>query len=157
MPARIAGIHNCRGGWMQIKNNDYRSIIETGFKGAPFINLIGMRLTDCGPGWCETELSVASHHLQQNGYVHAGVLTTIADHSSGGAASTIIGADEYVITLEFKLNLLRAASGEKLRCRSQVLRAGGSFTVVESEIYSMNQDKAILSAKGIFTMAVLKK
>jgi len=146
-----------QGGEMQIKNTDYRSIIENGFKEAPFISLIGMRLADCGPGWCETELSVASHHLQQNGFVHAGVLTTIADHSAGGAASTIIGADEYVLTLEFKINLLRSASGEKLRCRSQVLRAGGSFTVVESEVYSINQDKAILSAKGIFTMAVLEK
>jgi acyl-coenzyme A thioesterase PaaI-like protein len=85
------------------------------------------------------------------------VITTIADHSSAGAASTIIGADEYVVTLEYKINLLRAAGGDRLRCRSQVLRSSGSFSVVESEIYSMTQDKATLSAKGLFTLAVLKK
>lgn len=142
---------------MRVKNDDYRSSIESCFRDAPFIGLVGIRLAGCGPGWCETELAVASHHLQQSGYVHAGVITTIADHSSAGAASTIIGADEYVVTLEYKINLLRAAGGDRLRCRSQVLRSSGSFTVVESEIYSMTQDKATLSAKGLFTLAVLKK
>lgn len=60
------------------------------FDRAPFIRLMGYRLVGAGDGWVETELEVAERHRQQHGYVHAGVVTAMADHTSGAAATTVI-------------------------------------------------------------------
>ncbi len=139
------------------RNPDFRAILERGFREAPFGNLVGMKLIDAGEGWCETEIEVKTHHLQHGGFIHAGVQSTMADHTSGGAATTLVAPDEHVLTLEFKMNLLRAARGKLLRCRSRVLKPGGRFSVVESEVYVSDEGpEETLISKGIFTMAVMK-
>ena len=66
--------------------------------------------------------------------MHAGVQATMADHTAGGAAATMIEPDHIVLTVEFKINLLRAAKGERLTCHSQVLKPGSRLIVVESEV-----------------------
>jgi len=88
--------------------------------------------------------------------VHAGVLATVADHTAGAAGSTLLAADEYVLTAEFKINLLRAARGERLVCRAQVLKPGRILTVVESEVFSVTDEAPTLVAKASVTLAVLK-
>ncbi|WP_169730682.1 PaaI family thioesterase [Calidithermus chliarophilus] len=104
-----------------------------------------------GEGWCQTELEVGEQHQQQDGFVHAGVQATMADHSAGTAA-TLIGPGQYVLTVEFKINLLRPARGERLNCRVQVLKPGKSLIVVESEVYTQK-----LVSKATVTVAVLEK
>ncbi len=142
---------------MKTKNENFRSVIDAGFRASNFINELGITLKDCGPGWCETDLIVKDKHLQQNGLVHAGVQSTVADHTAGGAATTIVAENEYILTLEYKLNLLRAAAGSALFCRAEVIKPGNSFSVVESSVYSVNGNEKTLVAKGTFTMAVQKK
>jgi len=144
-------------GTFKTKNPEYLDMLDWGFKQVPFLKHVGVKLVDVGEGWCESEVIVEPHHLQQGGYIHAGVLSTIADHTAGGAATTLVAKDEFVLTLDFSLNLLRAAQGGRLRCRADVLKPGSRFTVVESEVYVSGEDgKESLSAKGTFTMAILK-
>jgi uncharacterized protein (TIGR00369 family) len=139
------------------KNPDFRDMLDWGFREVPFLKHVGVRLKDVGEGWCESEVTVEPYHLQQGGYIHAGVLSTMADHTAGGAATTLVAKDEFVLTLEFKMNLLRAAQGNRLRCYSRVLKPGNRFSVVESEVFVTGEDgRESLSAKGTFTMAVLK-
>src|SRR5687768_9965739 len=97
-----------------------RKIFEQG----GFIGDLGIQLADLGSGWCETRLDLLPKHLQQDAYVHAGVLTTIGDHTAGAAAFTMVAQNEYVLSVEFKFNFLRAARGESLRCKAQVLKPG---------------------------------
>lgn len=127
------------------------------FDSAPFVASLGITLVSIGPGECETELTVEPHHLQQDGYVHAGVQATMADHTAGGAAATLVGPGELVLTAEFKINLLRAAKGEKLRCRSRVLKAGSRLTVVESEVYCEQEAASKLVSKATASIAVVSK
>jgi uncharacterized protein (TIGR00369 family) len=141
---------------MKIKNDNYREVINQGFLTANFVNDVGIALLDCGPGWCETQLAVSERHLQQNSVVHAGVQSTMADHTAGAAAATIIAADEFVLTLEYKINLLRAAPASRLRCRADVIKPGKNFSVVESAVYVDDGPGTVLISKGIFTIAVLK-
>ncbi len=122
---------------MQDKNLDFRTAIEQGFAAAAFVNDVGIRLVDCGPGWCESRVEISARHLQQGGIVHAGVQSTIADHTAGAAASTLLAAGEFVVTVEFKINLLRPASGEALVCRAQVLKPGAAVIVVEAEVFAV--------------------
>ncbi len=134
-------------------NADYRQRLFEVMEAAPFVAAVGIRLQDFGPGWCETVLEIRPNHLQQNGYVHAGVQTTLADHTAGAAAATLMPADEIVLSLEFKINLLRPAVGERLLCRATVIKPGRRFSVVEADVSAVQGDKVSLVAKMLATMA----
>jgi uncharacterized protein (TIGR00369 family) len=142
---------------MNAQNPDYKEVIKKGFAAAPFVQELGIELLDCGPGWCETQLSLKPRHLQQNGVAHAGVQSTLADHTAGAAATTLVTEDEYILTVEYKINLLRAAAGPVLKCRAEVLKPGKNMHIVESSLYSIDvSGTPKLAAKGTFTMSVLK-
>lgn len=102
---------------------------------APFIQLVGYRLLDVGEGWVETALTLEARHLQQHGYAHAGVVTTMADHTAGGAATTIVGEGQSVLTAELGIQLLRAARGEELRCRGEVVKGGRSMVFTQADVH----------------------
>ncbi|MGB3399595.1 MAG: PaaI family thioesterase, partial [Candidatus Deferrimicrobiaceae bacterium] len=106
-------------------------------------------------GWCESALEVLPKHLQQDGYVHAGVQATMADHTAGGAACTLAAEEELVLTVEFKINFLRPARGERLRCRAAVLRQGRTLNVAESEVYAQRDGSEKLVAKAMVTLALV--
>ena len=131
--------------------------IERLFDTAPFIRDLGLELVMISPGRCETALLLSERHLQQDGVVHAGVLATMADHTSGTAGASLVEPDEYVLTAEFKINLLRAARGERLHCIGSVLKPGRRLIVAESEIYDGDPQKARLVAKATVTLAVMTK
>jgi uncharacterized protein (TIGR00369 family) len=135
---------------------DARDAIGKVFSDAPYIAHLGMVLDDIGPGWCETSLPLQAWHLQQTGVVHAGVLAAVADHTSGAAASIGLGAGEYILTAEYKINLLRAARGERLVCRAEVLKPGRRLVVVEAEVWSEHAGQRSLVAKFNATMAVVR-
>ncbi len=139
-----------------VKNSRYRDRVQQVIDRAAFVKDLGLELIDLGPGWCACGLVVEPRHLQQTHVVHAGVLATLADHTAGAAGSTLLAADEYVLTAEFKINLLRAARGERLVCRAQVLKPGRILSVVESEVFSVTDDAPTLVAKASVTLAVLK-
>jgi uncharacterized protein (TIGR00369 family) len=142
---------------MHAPDPNYRDVVERGFREAAFLSHIGLELVDCGPGWCESTLRIKSHHLQHTGVVHAGLQTTMADHTAGGATMTVTPAQEYILTVEFKMHLLRGCSAESLWCRADVLKPGSRFHVVESQVYAVNRGEKTLVSKFIGTMAVLPR
>ena len=131
--------------------------IERLFEAAPFIRNLGMVLVTIAPGRCETALPLTERHLQQDGVVHAGVLATMADHTAGSAGASVIQANEYVLTAEFKINLLRATRGERLHCIGTVLKPGRRLIIAESEVFDGDPQQARLVAKAIVTLAVMTK
>jgi uncharacterized protein (TIGR00369 family) len=130
--------------------------VERLFKAAPFIAELGLRLEALGPGECRTSLALAPRHLQQEGFVHAGVQATVADHSAGAAGATLLADGHHLLTAEFKINFLRAARGETLTCVSRVLKAGKTLTVVESEVYCGPPEGSLLVSKATVTLAVVR-
>jgi uncharacterized protein (TIGR00369 family) len=109
-----------------------REIFET----ARYMTTLGVTLVRVEPGLCETTLTVREDHLQQDGFVHAGVTAAMADHTAGGAAGTLAPADHRVLTSEYSIHLLRPARGNELRCTAKVLRPGRTISVVESEVFA---------------------
>ncbi len=142
---------------MESPNPHYKEAVERGFGDAAFVADLGIVLADYGPGWCTATLVLAPRHMQQTGIVHAGVQTTLADHTAGCAAMSMTPAHELILTVEFKVNLLRPGTGESLWCRAQVLKPGRKFHVVESEVYAIAGDKKTLISKLTGTMAVLPR
>ena len=142
---------------MQTQNPNFRRKVEEIFERAAFIETLGIRLLGVGVGWCETRLDILPGHLQQDGYIHAGVQATMADHTAGGAAGSVIREDEIVLSVEFKINLLRPAKGEAMRCKANVLKAGRTLIVVESELFSLDGAQEKLTAKATVTLAVVSR
>ena len=138
---------------MRTSNAAWRDAAAALFSGPGFIADLGVAFVDCGPGWCTTRLALAPRHLQHTGVVHAGVVSTIADHTGGAAASTLFAAGETPVTVEFKIHLLRAARGTHLECRGDVLKPGARFTISESTVHAIDGRARTLVAKLIATMA----
>jgi uncharacterized protein (TIGR00369 family) len=124
------------------------------FDSANFVRDLGMQLTRIEDEYCETILVPAERHRQQHGLIHAGVMATMADHTSGCAARSAFGLDCDVITVEFKVNFLRPAVADRLRFRGHVLRAGKMLVICEAEVFALKDEEEKLVSKATVTLAV---
>ena len=131
--------------------------VATIFDAAGFLHTLGIRLEGVGPDWCETSLTVTPAHQQQHGYVHAGVITTLADHTAGGAARAAVPPGYDVLTLELKINFLLPGRGERLVARGRTLRAGRRIIVSETEVFEIDGAERRLIAKLSSTLTVLEE
>jgi uncharacterized protein (TIGR00369 family) len=134
----------------ELKQDRVRHIFDT----ATFVRDLGMKLTQIADEYCETILIPTERHLQQHGLIHAGVLATMADHTSGCAARGALDLDQDVVTVEFKINFLRPAIADRLRCRGRVLRAGRMLVVCEAEVFAEKHSEEKLVSKATVTLAV---
>ena len=125
------------------------------FEQADFIRHLGMKLVKVGRGRCETVLRPKREHRQQHGFVHAAVVTAMADHTGGCAAGTTVGPGLDVITVEFKISFLRPAAGRELRCRGEVLRAGKSLIFAEAEVFARDGREEKMVAKAMMTLTII--
>ena len=137
----------------QPRNPDYRATVVSLFAEPGFIHDLGVTFVDCGPGWCTTRLELRPRHLQHTGVVHAGVLSTIADHTAGSSAMTLLEGGTVPVTVEFKIHLLRAARGSHLECRGEVIKPGARFLVTEATVEAIDGSSRVTVAKLIGTMA----
>lgn len=140
---------------MQPKNPAYETETRRVFDQAPFIRQLGAELIEFSPGVCRTRICLSEHHLQQDGFVHAGVQATLADHSCGTAAATLIAQGQRVLTADFTVNLLRPAQGHTLYCEAKVLKPGKMLTVAEAEVFAIGEERKLV-AKATVTLAITK-
>jgi uncharacterized protein (TIGR00369 family) len=127
-------------------NPSFARDVEDSFARQPIMKLIGARLALVAPGVVEITLPYRADLLQQNGYLHAGIITTIADSACGYAAYTLMPAGSNVLSVEFKVNLLRPAQGETFVARAEVIKAGRTLTVVRADVFaSTGEDKVLVA------------
>jgi uncharacterized protein (TIGR00369 family) len=107
-----------------------------------FMRLLGAEATAIEPGRVVIELPYRADLCQQNGFVHAGVITSIADSACGYAALTMMPAGSDVRSVEFKVNLLAPARGDRFRATAQVVRSGRTLTVVQAEVVAVTEGTA---------------
>ena len=140
---------------METRNPDYRAKLERAFAGAAFVAENGIRLVDCAPGVCESVIELTPHHLQHVGLPHGGLIATLADHTGGGAAATVVAHDELVLTAEFKISFLRGVKAERLHCRAEVIKPGSQLVFVEATVEAESAGKRQVIAKASLTLAVI--
>ena len=131
------------------------SLVNRIFEKAEFVRSLGIELIAFGDGWCETRVAVTPTLEQQHGFVHAGVLMTLADHTCGAAAATMVAEGQDVITVENKVSFLRPASGAVVFCRGEVLRAGKRLIFTEGEVMIERDGERLIVAKASSTLAVI--
>ena len=88
-------------------------------------------------GIFETHVPMRGELVQQDGFAHAGIIATMADHTAGYAAFTTITRKERILTVEFKINYFKPAVGDILICRSHVINAGRRIIVSQSDLFSI--------------------
>jgi uncharacterized protein (TIGR00369 family) len=103
-------------------------------------------------GEFHTSLEIRPDHRQQDGFVHAGVIATMADHTAGYAAYTTVSAEFRILTIEFKINYFRPATEETIVCRSKVINRGKKIIVSESEVFSVSGGYEKLVSKAMVTL-----
>ncbi len=92
---------------------------------------------------------------QQHGFVHGGVVGMIADTAGGYAAMTVTPEDASVLSVEYKLNLLAPADGEKLIARGQVVRSGRTLIVAKAEVFAVRDGTETMCALMQETIMVM--
>ena len=108
-------------------------------------------------GFFQSKVRIKEQHRQQDGFIHAGVMATMADHTAGYAAFTTVPEEFQILTIEFKVNFLRPAYGECVICRSRVIREGSQIIISESEVFDVREDEEILAAKAIVTLMAVHR
>ncbi len=122
-----------------------------------FIAFCDFEATHADHGRFESCLQVLDRHQQQDGFVHAGVLATMADHTTGYASYTTVSDNFRILTVEFKINYFKPATGPLILCRARVINNGRRIKVAEAEIVSVSDDGIEkLVSKGMFTQIAVK-
>jgi uncharacterized protein (TIGR00369 family) len=121
----------------QASNPNFVAEIKESFAKQTIMALIGGELTRIEPGVVEISLSYRNDLTQQDGYVHAGIITTIADSACGYAAYTLMPVNSDVLAVEFKVNLMRPARGDTFLARAEVVKSGRTLTVVKADIHAI--------------------
>ena len=140
------------------KNPLFAIQVRNSFERQTAMSSIGAELLIVEPGKVEIALPYRSDLTQQHGYLHAGIITTIADTACGYAAYTLMPAGSEVLSVEFKVNLLRPAKGERFVAVANVLKPGRTLTVVRADVFGISEsDERELIATMLATMICLPK
>lgn len=134
------------------RNPSFAEEVRKSFAVQSIMQLIGAELTGVEPGVVEISLPYRKDLTQQDGYLHAGIITTIADSAAGYAAFSLMPAGSGVLSVEFKVNLLRPAMGERFVARAEVLKPGKTLTVVRADVFGIQEAERTLVATMLGTM-----
>lgn len=134
---------------------EYAARVTDSFARQGAMQTLGARLALVGPGAVDIELGWAAALTQQHGFLHAGMVATALDSACGYAGFTLMAADAAVLTIEFKINLLAPAQGERFRMEGRVLKPGRTITVCEGRAFAIEggQEK-LIATMGCTLMAV---
>jgi uncharacterized protein (TIGR00369 family) len=140
---------------LKSENPDFEARVRDSFSRQPFMGFIGAELAVIEPGFCEIHLPYRKELTQQHGYVHGGALATLADSAAGYAAFSLMPADASVLTVEYKLNIIRPGLGDRMAARATVIKGGRTITVVESNVYGVEDEKEVMCVTSIQTIMAL--
>lgn len=137
---------------------NYQARVQASFSRQKMMQTIGARLTSVSPGAVEIELLFSENLTQQHGFLHAGAVATIGDTACGYAALSLAPADMAVLTIEYKINLVTPAIGNKLIARGRVTRPGRTITVCAGDVIALTEGaKEKLVANMLATIMLLPK
>ncbi|HZJ43029.1 MAG TPA: PaaI family thioesterase [Pyrinomonadaceae bacterium] len=142
---------------MQPLNPAFADEVRSSFSAQSVMTLLSARLSKVEPGQIVIELPYRADLTQQHGYLHAGIVTTIADSACGYAAYTLMPPHSQVLSVEFKVNLLRPARGDLFRAQADVIKAGKTLTVVRADVTGISSHgESTLIATMLATIICLR-
>ena len=130
----------------QPRDPNYAERVRASFRLQHAMSLIGAEMALVEPGYVEIHLPHKAEITQQHGFIHGGVVGMIADSAAGYAANTLTPADTSVLTVEYKLNLVAPADGERLVARGEVVKPGRTLIITKAEVFAIRDGKWTLCA-----------
>ena len=115
---------------------EFAARVQASFDRQAFMRTVGARLVSIEPGQVVIEWPFSSHLTQQHGFLHAGVVVAVADSACGYAALSLMRPGVAVLSVEFKVNLMKPAAGEHFRAVGKVIRAGRTLSVCGAEVHA---------------------
>jgi uncharacterized protein (TIGR00369 family) len=119
------------------RDPDFERRVRESFARQRAMETFGARLLRVAPGEVEIGFDFDEAFTQQHGYLHAGLVTAMVDTACGYAALSLTEPGAEVLSVEFKLNLLAPAAGERFAARARVVRAGRNLTVCAGDLYAL--------------------
>jgi uncharacterized protein (TIGR00369 family) len=135
-------------------NPSYEARVRASFARQGFMRFLGAEIVALAPG----RLAIALDHrptlVQHLGHFHGGVVATLADNAAGYAAFTLMPADASILTVEFKINFVAPAAGQRLEARAAAVKHGRTLTVCESRVYAGGR-RPTLCANALVSLMAL--
>ena len=136
------------------KDPAYEARVRESFGRQTHMATLGATIAFIAPGEVHLALPFARQYCQQNGFLHAGAIASVADSANGYAAYTLAPPGTDVLAVEFKINLLAPARGERFLACGQVLRAGRTLTVCQAQVFATGTGERTLIATMLSTIIV---
>jgi uncharacterized protein (TIGR00369 family) len=130
----------------------YKEKVIESFNRQGMMKTINASILAIRPGEIELEFPYQSNLTQQHGFIHAGIVSTVLDTACGYAAFSLMPENAAVLTIEFKVNLLSPAKGERFRAVGKVKKPGKNITVTEGELFAHEEDGQKLVAIMVATI-----
>jgi len=134
------------------RDPDYRARVEASFARQKAMGTLKIALVRVEPGEVELAFPYQDELTQQHGFIHAGVLATALDTACGYAAFSLMSPEAAVLSIEFKVNLLAPAQGDRFRVVGRVVKPGRTITVCQAEAFACRGDQSKLVASMTGTM-----
>ncbi|CAN5746776.1 PaaI family thioesterase [soil metagenome] len=135
---------------LSVADPEFRQRVLADFGRQKVMKTMGITLESVEPGEIQLQVPFRDDLTQQNGYLHAGVLSTALDTACGFSAYTLMSTDSSVLTIENKINLLRPAKNGPFRVVASVIKAGRTVIVSEGKLYDVGgQLVATMSATNM--------
>jgi uncharacterized protein (TIGR00369 family) len=125
----------------QVRDPDYAARVRGCLEAQALMRTLGASLVRLAPGAVEIAFAYRADLTQQNGFVHAGIVTALIDTACGLAAYTLMPADADVLSVEFKVNLLRPAAGDRFLATGRVVKPGQTLMVTQGDLWALPDDK----------------
>ena len=138
------------------RNPRYAERVRASFARQGAMRTIGAELVEVRPGYSAIALEVRPELSQQHGYVHAGIVSAIVDAAGGYAGFSLFPDDATVLTVEFKINLLAPASGERLVAEGFVVKPGRTLAITRGEVHAESGSTRTLVAIMQQTLMVMR-
>ncbi|MGD8752995.1 MAG: PaaI family thioesterase [Anaerolineales bacterium] len=135
----------------------FESRIRESFARQGFLKTLRAEISMISPGEVEISAPFDDRLTQQDGFLHAGVATALVDTACGYAAYTLMPADTRVLSVEFKINFLSVAQGERFLARGRVIKAGKTLTVCAGELFAFKGEDRQRVASMQATMICVKE
>lgn len=130
--------------------------IRSSFDRQEFMRTVGARLASIAPGRVVIEWPFSKTLTQQHGFLHAGVVAAVADSACGYAALTRMPEGTAVLSVEFKVNLMKPAAGSHFSAVGKVIRAGRTLSVCSAEVIASEGQKETIIAVMQGTMMAVR-
>ena len=138
------------------QNPNYDAEVRYRFAQQPYNLSIGAHITDVKPGRVEVVVPTRSDLVQHNGFFHGGLIAGLADIAGGFAGWSLVEADQGMLTIEYKLNIVAPGLGDELRSVGEVVSRGRSIIVTRIDIFGMRNEKPVLCTTALQTLKVMK-